>query len=106
MIKIELQRDSKGQITAFSVTGHAGYAEAGADIVCAAISALTQAALNGLDGYLHRKIDYVCQDGNLEVELKEPPDALSEAVLVTMTMALADIAAQYPERICMKDSRR
>ena len=30
-----------GQVTGFVCAGHAGYAEAGEDIVCAAVSALT-----------------------------------------------------------------
>ena len=31
--------DQEGRITGFSVSGHSGYAEAGADVVCAAVSA-------------------------------------------------------------------
>ena len=38
MIKAEFY-DREGRITGFSVSGHSGYAEAGADIVCASVSA-------------------------------------------------------------------
>ena len=37
-----------GHLTGFSVSGHAGYADAGQDIVCSAVSALTTATANGL----------------------------------------------------------
>ena len=40
--------DQDGRITGFSCSGHSGYAEEGSDIVCAAISALTQGAVIGL----------------------------------------------------------
>ena len=41
------------RITGFSVSGHSGYAEAGSDIVCAAISAvvsMTEAVINDICG--------------------------------------------------------
>jgi uncharacterized protein YsxB (DUF464 family) len=34
-------------ITGYKVSGHAGYSEEGSDIVCSAVSALTQAPLLG-----------------------------------------------------------
>ena len=36
--------DQDGRITGFTVSGHSGYAEAGADIVCAAVSTAVQFA--------------------------------------------------------------
>ena len=38
----------KQNITTIEATGHSGYAEAGADIVCASISTLLQSLVNGL----------------------------------------------------------
>ena len=38
MTRCILYLDSTGNYTGFSVRGHAGYAEAGSDIVCAAVS--------------------------------------------------------------------
>ena len=42
----------------FSVTGHSGYAEEGQDIVCAAVSALTQAACIGLVQIAELHVDH------------------------------------------------
>jgi len=53
MIEIGLLREKDGFIRRITVKGHAGYAEAGSDIVCAAVSvtAYTAAgALNDLAG--------------------------------------------------------
>ena len=38
-----------GFITGFTATGHTGYAEEGEGIVCAAVSAITRAAMMGLE---------------------------------------------------------
>ena len=35
----------------FSLSGHAGYADAGEDIVCAAVSAMTNLAVNGMEAF-------------------------------------------------------
>ena len=43
----------KDRITGFSVSGHSGYAEAGSDIVCAAVSAvvtMAEATINDVCG--------------------------------------------------------
>ena len=40
-------RRADGTLIGYRAQGHTGYAEAGQDIVCAAVSALTQSTLNG-----------------------------------------------------------
>ena len=52
MTKIEFFTEDE-RITGFSVSGHSGYAEAGSDIVCAAISAavaMAEATINDVCG--------------------------------------------------------
>ena len=48
MIRIKMEKDRQGRLCGFIVEGHADYAEEGSDIVCAAVSALTQTALLGI----------------------------------------------------------
>ena len=40
-------KDKQGMIVGYKVSGHAGYSEEGSDIICSAVSALTQAPLLG-----------------------------------------------------------
>ena len=42
MVSVDLFRNRQGMITGYKVSGHAGYSEEGSDIVCSAVSALTQ----------------------------------------------------------------
>ena len=51
MITITMHRDKKDRYTGFTIKGHADYDEAGSDIVCAAVSALSQTALLGIMQY-------------------------------------------------------
>ena len=51
MTRCILYLDSTGNYTGFSVRGHAGYAEAGSDIVCAAVSMLVINTINSIQQF-------------------------------------------------------
>ena len=48
------------QYRGFRSSGHAGYAEEGSDIICAAVSALTVNAINSIEGYLELRLEGTC----------------------------------------------
>lgn len=97
MIKIELQRNSNGMISALHVSGHSGTAAKGRDIVCAGISVLAQAAVVGISEHLHREIEYsIDPSGDLKLRLKGEPDDLTEAVLETVRLGFAGVAEASP----------
>ena len=106
MVQIEIFRQESGKITGFAAAGHADQAPHGYDIVCAGVSALTQAALLGLQEHLHHAIDYEQASGKLTVQLQGSPDELTEAVLQTMLLGLQGIAQYSPEHIRIQDRRR
>lgn len=54
MTNVQIQKHDK-DIIGFVVSGHSGYAEEGSDIVCSAISALSQMACVGLENVLNLK---------------------------------------------------
>ena len=49
MIEVVVHRNETGLVTAFTVKGHAGYAEEGQDIICAAVSAICYTAVGYFD---------------------------------------------------------
>lgn len=108
MIKVDLFRNEQGLITSYKVSGHAGFAEEGSDIICSAVSALTQAPLLGLERHLQLKPSYVVnqEDGVLEVALNSAPTDLTEAILVTMLYGLQSIERQCPQYVRIKEHRR
>ena len=54
MIKANFYQDQAGKIVRFKLTGHADYSVAGADIVCAGVSALTFSTFNNLERLLNQ----------------------------------------------------
>lgn len=79
-------------IVSFSVEGHAGYAESGSDIYCAAVSAVTQTALLGLINNLQEAPDYTVVKGRLECRvspnLSRPDRDRAQLILSTMESGL------------------
>lgn len=74
--------DEDQRIRKFELTGHAGYAEYGQDIVCAAISALSISAVNGLEHFLPQQPEVQVRDsdGYLTCSLPElDPQTLEQA---------------------------
>ena len=51
------------KVKELKVTGHADYSEYGSDIVCSAVSALTQTALLGLLNVAQLDIEYSINEG-------------------------------------------
>ena len=92
------------RITGFSVSGHSGYAEAGSDIVCAAVSAvvtMVEATINDVCG-AKAKVR-VREQENARITLTLPASCDEEdavqAVLAGMMITLVSFAEQYPDYI-------
>lgn len=106
MVKIKIFRNLDGMVTGFHVTGHANAAAHGKDIVCAAISALTQTALLGIGKYLNREVDFVIASGKLDVKLLAEPDELTDAIFETMILGLVEIENINPKGVQILEHRR
>ncbi|MDF2564736.1 MAG: hypothetical protein K0Q53_1131 [Massilibacillus sp.] len=106
MIKVKIFRDLTGMVTGFNVTGHADTAPHGQDIVCAAVSALTQTALLGLGKHLKRELDFDIASGKLKVSLKTAPDELTSAIFETMILGLTEIENINPKGVHILEYRR
>ena len=103
--KTEVFRNALGLVVGFSAKGHAGTAKHGKDIVCAAISALTQTTALGLVKHLNREIDLQHASGDMVVHLKAKPDALTNAVFETMILGLNEIEKINPQGVHILDAQ-
>lgn len=91
---IEINHEN-GRIT---ISGHAGYAENGKDIVCAAVSALTETFIASVEELTADELKAVTEPGNAIIEYKE----LSKRATVLLSsffIGLNMIAATYPDHI-------
>ncbi|HOB09965.1 MAG: ribosomal-processing cysteine protease Prp [Limnochordia bacterium] len=86
-------------IVGFAAAGHTGYAPHGEDIVCAAVSALTQTAVIGLCEVLGVAADVEIKDGFLQCflpqELPEPLRRQSQLILQVMCAGLRAVFQEY-----------
>ena len=112
MTTVTVFRRPDGSLSGFDCRGHALYADAGEDIVCAAVSALTQGTLNGLLNVLQAPVDYRIdeKDGILTASLGEVPEgkrAGAQLLLETLVSALQSIEADYARflRVIFKERR-
>jgi uncharacterized protein YsxB (DUF464 family) len=83
----------------FICKGHAEYAEKGKDIVCSAVSALTQATLLGLSNYVEPSVKR--EGGELSVEIKRR-NSKTDAILTTLALGLQEVERAYPNHVEME----
>ena len=91
------------RITGFSISGHSGYAEAGQDIVCAAISAvvtMAEATINDVCG-AKAKVRVKEEDARITLTLPASCDEEDtvQAVLSGMMVPLLSLREDYPDYI-------
>ena len=91
------------RITGFTVSGHSGYAEAGQDIVCAAISAvvtMAEATINDVCG-AKAKVRVKEEDARITLTLPASCDEEEsvQAVLAGMMLTLCSMRDDYPDYI-------
>ena len=91
------------RITGFSVSGHSGYAEAGKDIVCAAISAIVTMAEATINDVCGAKAKVRVKDEDARITLMLPASCDEEetvqAVLSGMLVTLLSFKEDYPDYI-------
>ena len=91
------------RITGFSVSGHSGYAEAGADIICAAVSAVVTMAEATINDVCGAKAKVRVKDADARISLTLPASCDEEesvqAVLAGMMLTLCSLRDDSPDYI-------
>ena len=104
MTTVQVRRDEKG-VCGLRVKGHADYAEAGSDIVCAAASILITTCVNALET-VAGILPLVQQDEESAMIMVSLPGGLSPSeehdarvILKTTLQGFRDIAAEYSRNL-------
>ena len=102
MTTVTFLRDARG-LCGIRVSGHAGYAPAGEDIVCAAASVLITTCANALESVagIRPKVSQsekpvMIQDTRSRVRPFPAGEHDARVILRTAEQGFRDIAAQYP----------
>lgn len=101
MVTVTFYRDSRNRLSSVFAKGHAGWAESGRDVVCAAVSAILQAACAGLQEHVKLDVGMRRGDGELSFSLPESArdDAAATAIVRTAEISIEQIAKQHPKSV-------
>ena len=89
MTRVSFLRDTKGSFLGYTAKGHSGFSEQGSDIVCAAVSALTQSCAKGILNVVGAKAEYrLDQNGYFEITLDQgqSTEAISKCQILLETL--------------------
>jgi uncharacterized protein YsxB (DUF464 family) len=104
VVEVTFYRDGRSRLSRFFASGHVEIPESSSDeysLVCAAVSAILQAARAGLEEHVRIAPAVTMERGNMDVRVPEHArdDAATIAIVATAELALEQIARQYPEHL-------
>lgn len=93
---------STQKILKVEVSGHAEMADYGYDIVCASVSSLVIAAINGLEQYVQTEVTAHVENGTTSFEIDEDDPLRStqaQAIVNTLYLAMLGLEDEYEDFI-------
>ena len=106
MLEVVFHRDSHNRLSSIFARGHAEFAHAD-DVVCAAVSAILQAARLGLEEYAHVALEARQRSGDFFIRWPERvrDDERVRAIATTAELAIGQIARQFPDHVACNTER-
>ena len=103
MISVVFFNDS-GSLGGFRLSGHAGPAQSGHDIVCAAVSSAAYLTANTVTDVAGIPADVTEKDGFLELKVAPQDAATVRDVLEGFRLHMTQLAEQYPQQITITEA--
>jgi uncharacterized protein YsxB (DUF464 family) len=100
MTNIIIKKTKTDKYIGFTMNGHAGFAEYGNDIVCAALSVLSINTINSIDQFTDDKIvvNQSEDDGALEIIFQNEPSESAELLMKSFELGVNSIYKQYGKK--------
>ncbi len=99
MIQARFYRNSSGKLWGYEISGHAGYDEAGKDIICSAVSALAINTANSVEALAQEAPLVSTEEGRLTMEVpslrSNRENASALLLLESLLLGLTDISRDY-----------
>ena len=101
MLEVRFRKDSRRRLSSILAAGHAEAGVAGDDLVCAAASAVLQAAELGLTSYAALEGVVRRADGRMSFAIPEAARDREDiqAIVATAELAIAQLAWQFPVNV-------
>nr|WP_296267633.1 ribosomal-processing cysteine protease Prp [uncultured Merdimonas sp.] len=92
MIAVSVRKDR------ITVSGHAGFAEAGKDIVCAGVTALIQTMIKSISDLTEDKIEYEISPGRADIHYGDLSEA-GKLLVDSFFIGVCAIANEFPDHV-------
>ena len=83
------------RLDGIKIDGHAGYAEAGKDIVCAGLTALTENLIESIDGLTADKIQHEISPGKVDIHYEDLSEA-GKLLVDSFFLGICSIGQDFP----------
>ena len=90
MIAVSVRKDG------IEISGHANYAEAGKDIVCAGVTALTQTLIMSMEDLTRDEIEYGILTGKVDIHYGNLPEE-GKLLVDSFFIGICMIADEFPD---------
>lgn len=100
MINVTLYKNASGIYNGFQISGHAGYADRGNDIICSAVSMISINTINSIEKFTDDRFDVSSDEksGFIKYHLTETVSHESELLLNSFVLGLEAISGQYGDK--------
>ena len=92
MIEVNVRLDG------ITIEGHARYAEAGKDIVCAGVTALTENLIDSIESLTKDEIQYEISPGRVDMHYKDLSED-GKLLVDSFFLGICDIEHDFPENV-------
>ena len=80
------------------IDGHAGYEEAGKDIVCAGVTVLVENLIDSIEGLTNDSIQYEISPGRVDIHYKDLSGA-GKLLVDSFFLGICSIEQEFPEHV-------
>ena len=97
MIQVTILKDSENEYRGVRLSGHAGYAEEGFDIICSAVSALAINTVNSIEEFTEDMFSCETENegGYLSFQLTGDVSAESRLLVKSLVLGITNIRESY-----------
>ena len=88
----------------FIVSGHANYAEKGKDIVCAAVSTLTETFIDSWGKLTDEKIKVHKEAGDVRIEYEKERSDVAETLIRSFLIGVRGVRDAYPDHVQLDET--
>lgn len=99
MIRAEFFVTSRQRLVGFHISGHAGYAVSGEDVVCAFVSSAAYLTANTITEVIGVSAQAEAEDGDMLVRISEKDAERCKDVLEGLKLHLLNTEEEYPDHV-------